>query len=259
MIRKLNFTGRKKIPLRSAMVTLMNGDSHPHSFDIQLDLSELNLPDEALVYVEAYKRTSYMRFHYGTVGDLIVPASRDLTNIETGVIPLFRVKIVDKSAQHGQIIAMADKIHPKGTDAANNEKVSLLHVEFSEDLGSQVWRLDLEGDWPVLQVNNKIHSINDIAKSDKAFLALVYPEIVRQILNFIVESEQLDPEIDEDEWYGLWINFVSSLPGVGSPPTGRDPNIKIDQKDWLEKAVHGFCDRWHLLEQFQKMHAEELS
>jgi hypothetical protein len=259
MIRKLNFTGRKKIPLRSTMVTLTNGDKHPHSFDIQLDLSEINLPNEALVYVEAYKRTSYMRFHYGTVGDLIVPTNRNLTKIEAGVIPLFRVKIVDRSTQHGQIIAMADKIHPKGIEDADKEKVSLLHVEFSEDLGSQVWRLDLEGDWPVLQVNNKIPSIKDITKSDEAFLALVYPEIVRQILNFIIESEQLDPEIDEDEWYSLWINFVSSLPGVGSPPTGRDPNIKTDQMDWLEKAVHGFCDKWHLLDQFQKLHAEELN
>jgi hypothetical protein len=259
MIRKLNFTGRKKIPLRNTMVTLMNGNNHPHSFDIQLDLSGLNLPDEAFVYVEAYKRTSYMRFQYGTVGELIVPANRDLTKIEAGVIPLFRVKIVDKSSQHGQIIAMADKIHPKGINDDNKEKVSLLHVEFSEDLGSQVWRLDLEGDWPVLQVNNTIHSMKDITKSDEAFLALVYPEIVRQILNFIIESEQLDPDIDEDEWYSLWVNFVSSLPGVGSPPTGRDPNIKTDQKDWVEKAVHCFCDRWHLLDQFQKLHAEELN
>lgn len=256
MIRKLNFTGRKKIPLRNAIVTLMNEDKHPLSFDIQLDLSELNLPDESLVYVEAYKRTFYMRFDYGTVGNLIIPANRNLTKIEAGVIPLFRVKIVDKSAQYARIVAMADKIHPKGKDSVGKEKISLLHVEFSENLDSQIWRLDLEGDWPVLQVNNKINSIKNIVKSDEKFSALVYPEIVRQTLNFIVESEQLDLGIDEDEWHTLWINFVSSLPGVGSPPTGLGPNIKTDQKDWVEKAVSGFCDNRHLLDQFQKTHTE---
>ena len=132
-----------------------------------------------------------------------------------------------------------------------------MYVEFSEDLGDQVWKLDLTGDWPAIQVNNQMSSIKEIAKSDEAFIALVYPEIVRQILNEIIESDQLDPEIDEDEWYSLWINFVSSLPGVGSPPTGREANIKNDQKDWIESAVRGFCDKWHLLDQFQKLHAEE--
>ena len=101
--------------------------------------------------------------------------------------------------------------------------------------------------------------MKDITKSDEAFLALVYPEIVRQILNYIIESEQLDPEIDEDEWYSLWVNFVSSLPGVGSPPPDRDPNIKNLQKEWVDNAVHGFCERLHLLDKFQKLHAEELN
>jgi hypothetical protein len=257
MIRKLNFTGRKKIPLRNTMVSLLNVDKHPHSFDIQIDLSDINLPSEASVYVEAYKRTSYMRFDFGTAGNLRIPKNTNLTEIEAGVIPLFRVKIVDKSTQQGRIIAMADKIHPKGIDDADKEKISLLHVEFSEELGSQVWKLDLAGDWPVLQVNNQISSIKEIARSDEGFLALVYPEIVRQILSEIIESDQLDPEIDEDEWYSLWVNFASSLPGVGPPPTGRDATIKNDQKDWVEIAVRGFCDKWNLLGNFQKLHAEE--
>ena len=257
MIRKLNFTGRKKIPRNRTMVTLLDTDKFPHSFDIQINLSDFGLPKEALVYVEAYKRASYMRFNYGMVGNLKIPSNRDLIGIEAGTIPLFRVKIVDKSGQQGRIIAIADKIHPKGVEDANNEKISLLHIEFSEDLGDQVWRLDLTGDWPVVQVNNHLSSIKEIARSDAAFIALVYPEIVRQILNDIIESDQLDPKIDEDDWPSLWVNFVSSLPGVGSPPTGRNPNIKNDQTDWVENAVRGFCDKWHLFDQFQKLHAEE--
>ena len=36
MIRKLNFTGRKKIPLNRTLVTLLNTEEYPLSFDIQL-------------------------------------------------------------------------------------------------------------------------------------------------------------------------------------------------------------------------------
>ena len=257
MIRKLNFTGRKKIPHNRALVTLSSVDKHPYSFDIDFNLSGFDLPEKSSVYVEAYKRTSYMRFDYGTLGNPKVPGNRALKNIEAGAIPLFRLKIVDKSTKQGRIIAMADKIHPKGVDDTGDNKINLLYVEFSEDLGDQVWRLDLTGDWPVVLVNSQVNSMKEIVKSDPAFFALVYPEIIRQVLNEIIESDQLDPEMDEDEWHSLWINFVTSLPNVGSPPTGRSPNIKNDQKDWVESVVRGFCDKWNLLKSFQDLHAEE--
>ena len=66
-----------------------------------------------------------MRFNYGTVGNLNIPPNRDLTDIEAGTTPLFRVKVVDKSAQQGKIIAMADKIHPKGIENANRDNINL--------------------------------------------------------------------------------------------------------------------------------------
>jgi hypothetical protein len=257
MIRKLNFTDRKKIPLNYAMVTLLNTNKRHYSFDINFDLSEFDFPIDSFIYVEAYKRTSYMRFDYGTVGNPKVPTSRSLEKIEAGAIPLFRLKIVDKKTQQGRIIAMADKIHPIGTDNSNKNIVSLLHVEFSEDLGSQVWRLDLTGGWPVVQVNSQVAAMKEIAKSDTGFVALVYPEIIRQVLTEIIDSEQLDPEVDEDEWSSLWIKFATSLPSVGSPPTERSPNIKNDQRDWIERAVCGFCERWNILKNFQDLHTEE--
>ncbi len=257
MIRKFNFTGRNKIPRKCTGVTLLNADKHPYSFDIEVDLSDFNLPKGALVYVEAYTRSSYMRFDYGTVGDFRIPACRELKDIEAGTTPLFRVKIVDKSSQYGRIIAIADKLHPEGIENTNKRNVSLLHVEFSEDLEGQVWKLDLTEDWPVIQVNNQISSIKEIAKSDDAFTALVYPDVVRQILNNIIEKDELDPKIDEEDWPSYWVKFVSSLPGVGSPPTGGHSNIANEQSYWIENAVRGFCNEKHLLERYKKLYAEE--
>jgi len=253
MIRKLNFTGRKKIPRSRVPVTLFNVDKHPLSFDVQFELSDLNLSPEALIFVEAYKRTSYMRFSFGTIGKFTIPSNRSLVDIEPGVIPLFRVKVVDETSQQGRIIALADKILPKGIDEGTREKISLLHVEFSEDLGGQIWKLDLSGGWPVIQVNNQIDLIKEIARSDMAFIALVYPEVVRKILNHIIESDEIDPELDEDDWPGMWLNFVGSMPGVGSPPSGRDASIKNDQMEWIESAVQAFSNKWHLLDQYQKL------
>ncbi|MFQ5716354.1 MAG: hypothetical protein ACE5GQ_04570 [Nitrospinales bacterium] len=235
-------------------MTLLNVDKHPQSFEIQFELSDLNLPPEALVFVEAYKRTSYMRFPFGTIGQRAIPSNRNLVDIEPGVIPLFRVKVVDRASQQGRIIALADKILPRGVDAGTREKISLLHVEFAEDLGGQIWRLDLSGGWPVLQVNNQIDLIKEIAKSDPAFTALVYPEVVRKILSHIIESDEIDPELDEEDWPGMWLSFVGNMPGIGSPPSGRDASTKNDQKDWIESAVKAFSDKWRLLDEYQKLH-----
>ena len=37
------------------------------SFDAKLDLTGYDLPDDARVFVEAYRQTSFMRFPHGTV------------------------------------------------------------------------------------------------------------------------------------------------------------------------------------------------
>ncbi|PIQ95617.1 MAG: hypothetical protein COV67_13905 [Nitrospinae bacterium CG11_big_fil_rev_8_21_14_0_20_56_8] len=252
MIRKLNFTGRKKIPRNQVSVTLMDPDKHPCSFDVQLDLSGLNLPPDGLVYVEAYKRTSYMRFPFGKVNQLQIPAPRLLDKIEAGVIPLFRVKVVEAARPHGRIVALAEKIIPKGADRDSKEKITLVHVEFSENLGDQIWRLDLTGDWPSLQVNNRIEGIREIARSDPAFISLVYPEMVRQILNHIIfKSGESDPDADGDDWPGLWIRFASSLPGVGSPPGSPDGDDK--KIEWIEEAVGAFCEKHGFLDQYKKL------
>ncbi len=198
-----------------------------------------------------------MRFRFGTIGKCTIPPDRNLVDIEPKVTPLFRVKVVDETSQQGRIIALADKILPRGIDQGTREKISLLHVEFSEDLEGQVWRLDLSGEWPVIQVNSQIDLIKEIAKSDRAFIALVYPEVVRQILNHIIESDETDPELDEEDWPGMWLNFVGRMPGVGSPPFGRIASIKNDQKEWIESAVMAFSYKWQLLDQYQELHKRE--
>ncbi len=237
MIRKLNFTGRKKLPGNRVTVTLLNLDQHPYTFEAQIDMSGTRLPNDASIFLEAYKRPSYMRFSFGTVGQIKIPENRELSKIAPGVIPLYRMKVVQK----GRIIALADKIFPKGADQNMPGKVSLLHVEFSEELGDQIWKLDLEGDWPTLRLNNRIDSIKEIARSDIAFSALVYPEVLRQVLHHIFSDESFDPELDEDDWPALWIRFIAKLPGVGSPPSGRRATLVIEQSEWMNGAVEAFC------------------
>ena len=252
MIRKFNYTGRRKIKRSSVRIDILRSGMGERSFNVSLTLEDLNLPPAAHVYVEAYHRSGYQRYDFGSVGNRKMPVDRRLDRFPDTVIPLFRVKVVDKSSTHGRILAALDKVRPETVEDIPSGSQSLLYVEY-EDLGDSIWQLDLEGDWPVLKLNRRIDEIPLIASSDARFLALVYPEILRQVLRRIInDDEHTDPDCDDD-WPSLWLKLACTLPGMSPLPAG----LKGDQAEWIEKAVGAFCGNRGLLEKFNLAYQEK--
>ena len=247
MIRKFNYTGRKKIRRSDVRIDLLRDDEDRRYFNIHLRLEDLELPQTAQVYVEAYHRSGYQRYTFGTVGELRIPADRTLGSISAAVTPLFRVKVVDKTGTHGRILAAVDKIRPASKDNQPADSRSLLFVEY-EDLGNTVWQLDLDGDWPVLKLNRTVDEISLIASSDNRFLSLVYPEVLRQILTrILIEDEHTDPDCDDD-WPSLWLKLAATLPGMSVPfQTSR-----AGRRAWIENAVEAFGANFKLLDKFHR-------
>lgn len=247
MIRKFNYTGRKKIRRSNVQIDLLRDNEGKRYFNIHLHLDDMTLPDNAHIYVEAYHRSGYQRFDFGTVGEKKIPHDRGLQNFSDGAVPLFRVKVVDKTSSHGRILASVDKIRPESVDNVPAGSQSLLFVEY-EDLGNIIWQLDLDGDWPVLRLNRKVEEISLIASSDSDFLSLVYPEAFRQILTrIILEDEHTDPDCDDD-WPSLWLKLACTLPGMSYPPQIG----KTEQRAWIDNAVEAFSENFGILEKFNK-------
>ena len=220
MIRKFNYTGRKKIKRSDVRIDLLRDDDNRRFFNIGLHLEDLELPETARVYVESYHRSGYQRYDFGTVGKLRIPADRTLGSISASAMPLFRVKVVDKTGTHGRILAAVDGI----------------------------WQLDLDGDWPVLRLNRTVDEISLIASSDNRFLSLVYPEVLRQILTrILIVDEHTDPDCDDD-WPSLWLKLACSLPGMSVP----FQTSKAGRQAWIENAVEAFCANFNLLDNFQQ-------
>ncbi len=247
MIRKFNYTGRKKIRRSDVRIDLLRGDDNRRFFDLGLQLEDLALPETARLYVEAYHRSGYQRYDFGTVGKLRIPADRTLGSISASAMPLFRVKVVDKTGTHGRILASVDKIRPASEDNQPVDSRSLLFVEY-DDLGHAVWQLDLDGDWPVLRLNHTVDEISLIASSDNRFLSLVYPEVLRQILTrILIVDEHTDPDCDDD-WPSLWLKLACSLPGMSVPFQAS----KAGRQAWIENAVEAFCANFNLLDKFHQ-------
>ncbi len=248
MIRKLNYTGRQKIQRSKAQVDVFRNEVGERVFDLQLNIDGLRLPGNARIYVEAYHRSGYQRFDFGTVKQIRSPLDRRLTRLSNSAIPLFRIKVVDTSATHGRILASVDKIRPQRVDNEPADSQTLLHVEF-DDLGNRIWELDLEGDWPTLRLNAEAEEISLIASSDYRFLSLVYPEVVRQILTrILIQDDHTDPECNDEDWPTLWLRLASALPGMEPPPQEE----KTKRGRWIEEAVEAFAVKYNMMEKFNK-------
>ena len=250
MIRRLNYTGRKKISRSHVMVRLLPAGGGLYAFESEFDLSGYGFPENASVFIEAYNSVSYMRFPFGTVAERQEPRDARLLDITPRPLPKFRLKVVDQSKRLGLLLGVADKLIPLRPQEDLSNRQSLLPVDFC-DLGDAVWRLDLT-DWPVLELNNRIESIGEAARSGDSFLALVYPEVVRKILyEIVIEQDQTDPGFDDSEWTSLWLRYVCSLPGMNEPPSGGSEEARSRRTEWIEDAVQTFCRSRHARKRFE--------
>lgn len=98
--RRINSTGRRKISQDQIDLRfLANSPGEPPKARIALNLQSLNLPSTAAISVEAYHRSTAMRFDCGTVGAIEVPDVLLLNELEQSGGILFRIKVVDVEGQ----------------------------------------------------------------------------------------------------------------------------------------------------------------
>src|SRR4051812_1738595 len=94
--RRLNSTGRKRITRDHISVQLappLDTFSFP-SATAEVNLTDLELDPRASVVLEAYFRSSSMRFRCGTVDALSVPKAMILTDIDRGGAIQFRLLVI---------------------------------------------------------------------------------------------------------------------------------------------------------------------
>ena len=71
MQRTVNFTNRRKLERKEFRIDL-HGSSEAPEFDVEFNLVD-NLPEDALIHVEAYNGNTSQRFDWGYVGGLRPP------------------------------------------------------------------------------------------------------------------------------------------------------------------------------------------
>lgn len=245
MIRRLNYTGRTKIH-RSDIKLLTREADGALSFDAELRLHEYGLPPDAMVFIEAYRQTNWMRFPFGTIANLQAPPvdARVLTEFDSAEELRFRVKVTQAENEH-ILLAVADRV-PLGTPSDPEGRESLLPV-CPADLGDELWQVDLE-DEPTLLVNKFASSDWRQLAQSPLFVALVYPAVLRIVLRSILADDFRDTD-DEADWRSRWLHFAASLPSVDPHPPDIERGPEAAFK-WAEDAVSAFANLHSLKEKF---------
>lgn len=245
MIRRFNYTERQRIKREHISISLGATAEGVIEFDASLNLSSYNLPLDATVFLEAYRQTTVMRFAVGTVEKIVLPESRELRDFERPEGILFRVKVSSLSPDRGKLLAEADRIRfRKPEDQEEEERRPLLPVRAAE-LGSLVAKVDFTNE-PELLVNQNLGNWREINRND-AFVSLVLPNALREILTKIFIIDKTDPGDEPDRWEWRWMRFTQQLPGAGLRP---DLEYEEDVQIWIDGVVSIFCERMDMIGRF---------
>jgi hypothetical protein len=244
MIKRVNFTDRRKITRDSVTVEIQPG--RPRQFTAEIRLEDGVFPSNSKVYLEATSAGSAVvqRYRFGSVGAMRAEDALALTAVE-GRHVFFTLKVVDDSASVGRILGIARHIRPPSADDQSPlGGQGILPIDV-KDLGQQLWRLEYEED-VCLFLNNQIPDVVELVQQPW-FACGVYPSVVQQVLTRILNDgdEYAD---DDDRWEAAWLRFGKTLhpEGAVAPPSSdRD-----DRAEWINDVVTSFCEAHSLRDRF---------
>jgi hypothetical protein len=198
-----------------------------------IDLSGFDLPSAATIELEAYYRSSSMRFPCGTVASIAVPSEMELSDIDRGGAVRFRLLVIDAD-QTGRIIAAADGLRPM-LDRESPDRQSLLPLR-ETDLGDQLWKIDVDyHTGPTLLINGTVPGLGAKLREQTLLQGLIFPHALRAVL---AELGRAGADEEDDIWRKDWRKFLETM-SVPAEPDDPDDHESIDE--WIEHVVEVFC------------------
>jgi len=241
--RRLNSTGRKRISRDRVVIELtppLDTFSFP-SATAEINLTGLDLAPSARVALEAYFRSSSMRFPCGTVGSVAIPSRLILTDVDRGGAIQFRLLVIASDGS-GRILASAEGLKPL-RKSETPDRQPLLPLR-ETDLGEELWRVDLdERNGPWLVINSRVPGLAGKLRSDLLIQGLILPHALREVLRHM-PSEGEDEE--DHDWGDDWRKFLGQLDVAAEP---EDPADEESVYQWVEDAV----DRFSRLKRFAEL------
>lgn len=222
---RTNPTGRKRIARKhvSVVTQMVNGT---RTFELSsLDLASYGFPAGFGVVVIATAGNTRVRVPVGTT-TCWSKGPYAIDGLDESHILRFRLLVSEPTT--ARIVGLADRIRPVGDGYAE----SLIPI-VTADLGELVWRVKMEDEDAVIQVNVSVFPTGASAENNVTFQSLVLPEALRQVMQMLAECPA---KLTDDE--SAWRDWATWLTGLGCDL----PTEAMDKDGWVSEVVDRFCN-----------------
>lgn len=246
-MRRINYTGRKRINKSDVLIEIKKMEGNGLPFEATIDLSQIDLPEDAPVYLEAYQQTKLERFDFGTVKETGPKGETILRSFKEDEGIKFTVKVVDLSDKHGRLLAIGRAIRPYSNDEGNQK--ALLPVSF-EELDKLVYEIRFSEDSPELVLNSEFEDLGIKSMPLTGyFSALCFPSILKEILiKTIVIDEKYEPdEEDRSDWHTKWVKFAMQFNSEEIPKDDEDTEGRLE---WIDVVIDSWADQQKIVKKF---------
>lgn len=252
--RRINSTGRKRINRDRIDIRMLDSQpGEPLRAKAHIDLDGTQLPAHATVVLEAYHRSSGMRFECGTVSELQIPDVLSLDEVDRDGSPLFRIKVVDIGENQGRILASAERIQPKSEEDEDGRR-SLFPIAY-RDLQADTWKVEIEqGDRPRLIVNTRLPGFAYKLAESPLLQGLILPAALRFVLQELVITSDTGEDEDEASWKDEWLAYCGEQLGAADDP--RELTDEGEKAIWIDEAVQRFGQNCDFITRIAKMGEE---
>lgn len=252
--RRINSTGRKRIGRKCVEINMLEtGPGEPLKAKINLNLENQGFPAGARVAIEAYHRSSGMRFDCGTVSTLDIPDVLVLREVDNSGSVLFRLKVVDNEDEPGKLLGSAERLKPRSEDDDENRR-SIFPILY-RDLRHDVWKVEIErGDRPNLIVNKRIPGFSHKLLESPMMQGLLLPAALRIVLNELVQMSDTGESEDEPGWKEEWMEYCREKLEIRDDP--RELTDENERENWIDDVVMRFCENLSLIEKIRNSSEE---
>lgn len=249
--RRINSTGRQRINRDKIEIRLLDSSpGDPLRAAVKIDLESANLPSDAQVVLDAYHRSSGMRFDLGTVGGLKIPDFLTLDEVDRSGSPLFRLKVLDGEEDQGRILASAERIQPKSEEDQQDRR-SLFPISY-RDLRSDTWKVEIEqGDRPRLIINTRLTGFSYKLSESPMLQGLILPAALRFVLQELSKASETGEDEDEGSWKDEWLIYCKEQ--LGAPDDPRSLTDESERADWIDDALLRFGENCDFVGRISKM------
>ena len=198
--RTLNFTNRTKIEANHIQVVAREDNGRGFLQVLNLDLSEYEIADDSPIILEAkISRYGNFRLELGVTPNPNLTARLEIPK-EFFTSAEVRIKILEPNGS-GKIVAFAEDVEVDIPETSGIR--SMLPTIKVASFSHRVWRLKVDANGFSIELNQNFPHVDEVTLSNE-FLAIVIPDVIRQIAISIASEDCPVSQLKVEKWQALF-------------------------------------------------------